>query len=83
MCIKVMLISTWRVVVCMTGQNKNLKETSLNNQKCSVVEKNEWTLQDTIQAPSNIANYRRLFVTALHIAIKEKPISDFEDLIEL
>ena len=48
-----------------------------------VVEKNQRTLQDTIQAPSNIANYRRLFVTALHIAMKEKPISDFEDLIEL
>ena len=48
-----------------------------------VVEKNQQTLQDTIQAPSNIANYRRLFVTALHIAMKEKPISDFEDLIEL
>ena len=48
-----------------------------------VVEKNQRTLQDTIQAPSNIANFRRLFVTALHIAMKEKPISDFEDLIEL
>ena len=48
-----------------------------------VVEKNQQTLQDTIQAPSNIANYRRLFVTALHIAMKEKPISDFKDLIEL
>ena len=48
-----------------------------------VVEKNQRTLQDTIQAPSNIANYRRLFVTALHIAMKEKPISDLEDLIEL
>ena len=48
-----------------------------------VVEKNQRTLQNTIQAPSNIANYRRLFVTALHLAMKEKPISDFEDLIEL
>ena len=52
-------------------------------QNFPVVEKNQRTLQDTIQAPSNIANYRRLFVTALHIAMKEKPISDFEDLIEL
>ena len=48
-----------------------------------VVEKNQRTLQDTIQAPSNIANYRRLFITALHIAMKEKPTSDFENLIEL
>ena len=48
-----------------------------------VEEKNQWTLQDTIQERSNIANYRWLFVTALHIAMKEKPISDFEDLIEL
>ena len=48
-----------------------------------VVEKNQRTFQDTIQAPSNVANYRRLFVTALHIAMKEKPTSDFEDLIEL
>ena len=30
-----------------------------------------------------MANYRGLFVTALHIALKEKPLSDFEDLIEL
>ena len=48
-----------------------------------VVEKNQRTLQDTIQASSNIASYRRLFVTVLHIAMKQKPISDFEDLIEL
>ena len=48
-----------------------------------VIEKNQRTLQDTIQAPSDIANYRRLFVTALCIAMKEKPISDFEHLIEL
>ena len=39
-----------------------------------VVEKNQQALQDTIQAPSNIANYRSLFVTALHIAMKEKHI---------
>ena len=35
-----------------------------------VIEKNQQTLQDTIQAPSDIANYRRLFVTALRIAMK-------------
>ena len=48
-----------------------------------VVEKNQRTFQDTIQAPSKVENYRTLFVTALHIAMKEKPTSDFEDLIEL
>ena len=28
-------------------------------------------------------NYRRLFVTALHIAMTEKPLSDFPNLIDL
>ena len=48
-----------------------------------VVEKNQQTFQGIIQAPSNIANYSRPFVKALHIAMKEKPTPDFKDLIEL
>ena len=45
---------------------------NINEQRKNVpvIEKNQQTLQDTIQAPSDISNYRRLFVTALRIAMK-------------
>ena len=43
----------------------------------------ERSLEDAVSISRNMANYRGLFVTALHIALKEKPLSDFEDLIEL
>ena len=46
-------------------------------------EKNHKTLKDIVSTSSNVANYRRLFVTAFHIGLKEKPLSDFQDLIEL
>ena len=67
----------------MTGRKKFQGNVTEQPKNFPVVEKNQRTLQDTIQAPLNIVNYRRLFVTALHIAMKEKPISDLEDLIEL
>ena len=40
-------------------------------------------MEDTVSSPTNVANYRRLFVTALHIALKERSLSAFEDLIDL
>ena len=47
------------------------------------VKNKQHTLEQTVSSPTTVANYRRLFVTALHIALKERPLSDFSDLIEL
>ena len=47
-------------------------------------EKNQRSIEDaTVRNPAVKENYRRLFVTALHIAITEKPLSDFPNLIDL
>ena len=46
-------------------------------------EKNQPTLQAAFFSQTTKSNYTRLFVTALHIALKERPISDFPDLIDL
>ena len=49
-----------------------------------VREKNQKSIeQATISSPAIIDNYRRLFSTALFIALKERPLSDFSDLIDL
>ena len=39
--------------------------------------------QSTIENPVVKENYRKLFVTALFIALKEKPLSDFSELVDL
>ena len=61
---------------------KTLQE-NITASPAATIEKNQRKLEDTVSTPSNVANYRRIFVTALHFALKEKHLSDFEDLIEL
>ena len=47
-------------------------------------EKKQRSIEDaTVRNPVVKENYRRLFVTALHIAMTEKPLSDFPNLIDL
>ena len=47
-------------------------------------EKNQRSTEDaTVKNTVVKENYRRLFVTALHIAMSEKPLSDFPNLIDL
>ena len=65
-----------------TGQGR---QKSTNNKSINNAITLETKQQTTFLSVGNTAkdNYMRLIRTALHIAIKEKPFSDFPDLIKL
>ena len=47
-------------------------------------EKKQLSIEDaTVRNPVFNENYRRLFVTALHISMTEKPLSNFPNLVDL
>lgn len=47
-------------------------------------EQNQKSIEETtVNNPIVIENYRKLFVTALHIVLTEKPLSDFSNLVDL
>ena len=47
-------------------------------------EKTQRSIEEaTLKNPVVSENYKRLFVTALHVAMTEKPLTDFPDLIDL
>ena len=55
-----------------------------NNSSSSHYAKNEQpSIINSFYGPTTKGNYRRLIVTALHIALNERPLSDFPDLINL
>lgn len=63
------------------ASNFSTQNNNSSSAQCS--KDGQTSLVNTFYGPTTKGNYRRLIVTALHIALNERPLSDFPDLINL